>query len=125
MKISEATVRIRLKRSLDEGFIKIVAVGNPFKLGFQIAGKIDMRIDIKRADEIIEKLKNIRRLHYVAHTTGATDVTADFSVESREELHHLLYEELGKIDGIRSTETSLMIQYVKDEYDWGTAYDFE
>jgi Lrp/AsnC family transcriptional regulator for asnA, asnC and gidA len=84
-----------------------------------------MRIDIKRADEIIEQLKNIGRLHYVAHTTGATDVTADFNVESREELHNLLYEELGKIDGIRSTEASVMIQYVKDEYDWGTAYDLE
>ena len=102
-----------------------MAVGNPFMLGFQIAGKIDMRIDIRHADEIMEKLKDIKKLHYVAQTTGASDVTADFNVRSREELHQLLFEELGKIDGIRSTETSLMIQYVKDEYDWGTAYDLE
>ena len=29
--ISEATVRNRLKRLIDEGYIQIVAVGNPFK----------------------------------------------------------------------------------------------
>ena len=39
--ISEATVRSRLKRLIDEEFIQIVAVSNPFKLGFEIAGESD------------------------------------------------------------------------------------
>ena len=84
-----------------------------------------MRIDIKHGAEIIEELKKIKRLHYLVQTTGATDITADFIVRSREELHSLLFEQIGQIDGIKSTETSLMIQYVKDQYDWGTAYDAE
>ena len=36
--ISEATVRTRLKRLLGEEYIQIVAVSDPFKLGFEMAG---------------------------------------------------------------------------------------
>ncbi|MGD8392813.1 MAG: winged helix-turn-helix transcriptional regulator, partial [Desulfobacterales bacterium] len=32
--ISEATVRSRLNRLIEEGYIQIVAVSNPIKLGF-------------------------------------------------------------------------------------------
>ncbi len=41
LNVSEATVRIRLKRLLDEEYIQIVAVSNPFMLGYEITGDQD------------------------------------------------------------------------------------
>ena len=43
--ISEATVRNRIQRLIQEGIIQVVAVGNPFKLGFGIVGTIKINID--------------------------------------------------------------------------------
>ena len=43
--VSEATVRARLNRLIDEEYIQIVAVGNPIKLGFDIVGMIRFEID--------------------------------------------------------------------------------
>src|SRR5210317_1220374 len=51
--ISEFTVRRRLKRLLDTGTIRIVAVANPIDLGFEIAGNLKIKIDLKKADQVL------------------------------------------------------------------------
>ena len=121
--ISEFTVRRRLKRLLDEGIIRIVAVADPIDLGFEIAGNLKIRIDLKKTDRVLEQLKEIDSLIWVALTTGGADVDADFIVRSLKEFQELIFKRISKIDGVLSTETSLMVKLVKDTSDWGTAWD--
>jgi Lrp/AsnC family transcriptional regulator for asnA, asnC and gidA len=121
--ISEFTVRRRLKRLLDTGIIRIVAVADPIDLGFEIAGNLKIRIDLKKTDRVLEALKEIDSLTWVALTTGGTDVDADFVARSLKEFQELIFKKISRIDGVLSTETSLMVDLVKDAYDWGTAWD--
>jgi Lrp/AsnC family transcriptional regulator for asnA, asnC and gidA len=121
--ISEFTVRRRMKRLLDSGVIKIVAVANPIDLGFEIAGNLKIKIDLKKTDPVLKKLKTIDSLIWVALTTGGTDIDVDFVTRSLKEFHELIFKKISKIDGVISTETSLMVDLVKDEYAWGTAWD--
>jgi len=121
--ISEFTVRRRLKKLLDSGIIKIVAVANPIDLGFEIAGNLKIKIDLKKADAVLKKLRKIDSLIWVALTTGGTDIDVDFVARSLSEFHELIFKKISKIDGVISTETSLMVDLVKDEYAWGTAWD--
>jgi Lrp/AsnC family transcriptional regulator for asnA, asnC and gidA len=121
--ISEFTVRRRMKRLLDSAVIKIVAVANPIDLGFEIAGNLKIKIDLKKADQVLKKLKKIDSLIWVALTTGGTDIDADFVTRSLKDFHELIFKIISKIDGVQSLETSLMVDLVKDEYAWGTAWD--
>ncbi len=121
--ISEYTVRRRMKRLIDSGIIRIVAVASPIDLGFEIAGNLKIRIDLKKTERVLENLKKIDSLIYVALTTGGTDVDADFIVRSLKEFHDLIVKQICKIDGVLSTETSLLVDIVKDKYDWGTGWD--
>jgi len=121
--ISEYTVRKRLKRLLDNETIKIVAVANPIDLGFEIAGNLKIKIDLKKTDQVLENLKKIDSLIWVALTTGGTDIDVDFIVRSLKEFQDLIFNKISRIDGVLSTETSLMVDLVKDKYDWGTAFD--
>ena len=121
--ISEFTVRRRMKRLLDSGVIKIVAVANPIDLGFEIVGNLKIKIDLKKADQVLEKLKKIDSLIWVALTTGGTDIDVDFVARSLKEFQELIFKKISKIDGVLSTETSLMVDLVKDEHAWGTAWD--
>lgn len=123
LEISEFTVRRRLKRLLDEGIIRIVAVADPIDLGFEIAGNLKIHIDLKKTDRVLEQLKKIDALIWVALTTGGTDVDADFVARSLKEFQDLIFKRISQIDGVLSTETSLMVDLVKDTYDWGTAWD--
>ena len=119
--IAESTVRTRLKRLIDNKLVQIVAVSNPFDLGFQVAGNFKISIDLKKKDAIMKELVGIKELWYVVLTTGGTDVDADFIVSSFEDLESLIFEKINKIDGINKIETSLIMQYGKHKFDWGTA----
>lgn len=121
--ISEATVRTRLNRLIEEEYIQIVAVSNPIKLGFEIVGIIRVYADVKKMEHIIKELKKLKALWSIVHTTGGTGMDAEFVVKSLDELNELIFEKIYKIDGILRTETSLITKYIKRDYDWGTALD--
>ena len=119
--MSEATVRTRLNRLIQEEYIQIVAVSNPIKLGFKIVGNIRIHVEIKKMDRIIRELKKLKPLWFVVQTTGGTGIDTEFVVKSLDELNDLIFEKINKIDGIIKTETSLFLKYIKRQYDWGTA----
>lgn len=121
--ISEYTVRTRLKKILDSGIIRIVARANPIDLGFALSGNLKIRIDLKKTKHVLEKLSDIDELVWIALTTGSTDLDVDFAVRSMRELQSLIFDKISNIEGVLSTETSLMVDLVKDKNDYGTAWD--
>ena len=121
--LSEATVRTRLNRLIKDKFIQIVAVSNPIKLGFKIVGNIRIHVEIKKMDRIIKELKNLKPLWFIVQTTGGTGIDTEFVVKSLDELNKLIFEKINKIDGVIKTDTSLFLNYIKRQYDWGTALD--
>jgi Lrp/AsnC family transcriptional regulator for asnA, asnC and gidA len=123
MGISEATVRTRLNRLIKEELIQIVAVSNPLKLGFKIVGRIQIHVDVKKMDSIIEALKALKPLWFIVQTTGGTGIDTEFVVKDLDELNHLILEKINRIDGVLRTETEMFLNYIKRQYDWGTALD--
>ncbi len=119
--LSEATVRTRLNRLIEEKYIQIVAVSDPIKLGFDIVGNIRIHVEIKKMEKIIRELKKLKPLWFIVQTTGGTGIDTEFVVKSLDELNELIFEKINKIDGIIKTETSLFLKYIKRQYDWGTA----
>jgi len=121
--LSEATVRTRLNRLINDEFIQIVAVSNPIKLGFKIVGNIRIHVEIKKMEKIIKELKKLKPLWFIVQTTGGTGIDTEFVVKSLDELNELIFDKINKIDGIVRTDTSLFLNYIKRNYDWGTALD--
>ena len=117
--VSEATVRYRLKKLIDGGFIQIVAAGNPIKLGFGIAANIGVYTERLHIEAIITELKKIRRLSYIAQMTGEPTIELETFVESIDDLHQLL-SQIESIKGIKSIETSFIRRIIRERYDWGT-----
>jgi Lrp/AsnC family transcriptional regulator for asnA, asnC and gidA len=125
LNISETTARSRLKRLIDSKIISIVAASNPIGLGFEIIGSLKLSIDLKKKDQILEGLKKIDALNYIALTTGGTDIDVEFVARSLIEFKTLIFEKICQIDGVKSAETSLIVEIVKDTWDYGTAWDLK
>jgi len=123
LNISETTARSRLKRLMDSGIINIVAVSNPIKLGFEIVGSLKLSVDLKKKDLIMEDLKKIDSLNYIALTTGGTDIEIEFIARSLAEFKILIFEKICGIEGVHSAHTALIVDIVKDTWDYGTAWD--
>jgi len=83
--LSEATVRTRLNRLIQDEFIQIVAVSNPIKLGFKIVGNIRIHVEIKKMDKIIKELKKLKPLWFIVQTTSGTGIDTEFVVKSLDE----------------------------------------
>ena len=123
LNISETTARSRLKRLINEEIIQVVAVSNPIRLGFEIIGNIKLSIDLKKKDAILRSLKEMDALNYVALTTGGNDIDIEFIAGSLSEFKTLIFENISQIDGVHSVETSLIVEIIKDKWDYGTAWD--
>ena len=121
--VSEATVRNRLKRLIEESYIQIVAVGNPFKLGFNVTGDLYIHAEMKKISRVIEELKKFQELWYIVMTTGETNINAEFVVKDFEDLNNLIINKISKIDGVVKTEVSVIMKYEKRAYDFGTPLD--
>ena len=120
---TEATVRNRLQRLIKNKVIKIVAIGNPHLLGFEIVGNIKIDIKLEKVDSIIEQLKKFDEIWYIALLSGDSDLDVEFKVKSFKHLKDLLYNKINKIDGIVRTHTSFLLERIKDSYEWGTALE--
>ena len=121
--ISETTARTRLKRLIQDEVINVVAVSNPIRLGFEIIGNLKLSINLKKKDAILAELKKLDQLNYIALTTGGTDLDVEFIARSLDEFKSLVFEKVSRIDGVRSLQTSLIVEIVKDTWDFGTAWD--
>ncbi len=121
--ISESTVRLRLKRLIEEEIVQIVAVSNPFKLGFKLTGNIYIDVEMKKIHSVLEKLKTLKGLWYIILTTGISNINAEFIVKDQDELNDLIYNKISKIDGITKLETSIIMKFEKRNYEYGTAVE--
>jgi Lrp/AsnC family transcriptional regulator for asnA, asnC and gidA len=118
--VSEATVRYRLKKLIDGGFIQIVAAGNPIKLGFGIAANIGVYTESLHIEEIIAELKKLKRLSYIAQMTSEPTIELETFVESIEELHQLLSQIESHPGHQIHRNVSFIRRIIRERYDWGT-----
>ena len=118
--IAESTVRSRLDRLLKNKIIRLVAVSDPFVLGFEYAGNLKIHVDYRKVDSVIQKLKEMDEIWYAVLTTGNADIDADFIVKSRSEVRDLIYGKINKIDGVLRIDASMIIEFIKRKYTWGT-----
>jgi Lrp/AsnC family transcriptional regulator for asnA, asnC and gidA len=95
-------------------------VSNPMKLGFGVIGSIRIDADINKVVHITRELEKLKPIWFIVHTTGDSDIYTEFLVKSLDELNELIFEKISRIDGIIRTNTSIIIKFIKRNYQWGT-----
>jgi Lrp/AsnC family transcriptional regulator, regulator for asnA, asnC and gidA len=117
--VSEAAVRARTNRLVERGFLQIVGVADPEKLGFQQA-LIGVRCEPGKLLEVAESLAELPEVDYVVVTAGRFDILIEAVAEDNEGLLHFLNDRLQRIGGVRETETFTYLRLVKQTYQFGT-----
>ena len=88
--VTEGTVRRRLKRLMDEGFIKIVALVDPRPMGYKSEALIGIQAEPQMIDEVAEAIAELNEVSWLVVTTGGYDIFAWVAVASSEELGSFL-----------------------------------
>lgn len=116
--VSEGTIRKRVKRLEETGVMKTMGVTDPLKMGLDTVAFIWFKIDRHYMDAVIAALNDLEAIRYLVVTTGGHDLVAMVVLSNRTKLVTLLNEQLANIEGIISTETSIVLQIHKQIYDW-------
>ena len=116
--LSEAAVRLRVQKMIEDDLVQIVAVTNPMELGFNRQAMIGITTN-GDIEYVADHLKQIPQIDYVVITTGRFDILAEVICENDESMLQLVNREIRNIDGIDHTELFTYMRLVSQRYDWG------
>ena len=111
--VSEGTVRRRLRMLIEGGVIHVNVSLDPVKMGLTTEAIIGLEVDPDKMDPVCASLADFDDIGYVTLTTGAVDVFAWGRFSSTESLGLFLRSKVGKIPGVRRTETYMCISVRK------------
>jgi len=112
LNVSDGTIRFRVNRMIKANIIKISALVNPFIFKHSIAALIRMQLEKRNHIEAMEKISRLKGVVSVCNATGSYDLFVEVLLQSRDELNKFLVEDLSKIEGIKSTETSVYLDAI-------------
>ncbi|WP_327293161.1 Lrp/AsnC family transcriptional regulator [Streptomyces sp. NBC_01198] len=117
--LSEAAVRQRVQKLLDQGVMQIVAVTDPLTVGFRRQAMVGITVagDI---DPVAEALAALDEVEYVVITAGSFDLLAEIVCEDDDHLLELINKRIRALPGVRSTESFVYLKLRKQTYTWGT-----
>jgi len=117
--VSEAAVRARTNRLMERGVLQIVGVADPLKLGYDQMAMIGVRCDGVHLMAAAEAIARLPEVIYVVATAGTYDLLVEAVCADSEALLAFLTEQLGRVEGVRSTETFIYLRIIKQSYQWG------
>lgn len=116
--VSARTVTNRIDALIREGIINIRAIINPEIVGYGVLADVFIETEPGRLREVAERVAEFYQVSYVACATGDTDVIISVRARTIEELYDFVIEVLGKIPGVRQTQTFLLPLKLKNIASW-------
>jgi Lrp/AsnC family transcriptional regulator for asnA, asnC and gidA len=116
VKVSEGTVRRRLKKLTSEKTIDIVTVQDPQKMGYQSEVLIGMQVEPDMLEEVAARMAEFKFTTLVSITTGTYDIFAWATLPDAETLGEFIRDHVGKTPGVQRTETFVSLGVRKRTY---------
>ena len=120
VKRTEVTVRRRVKRLKDEGYIKrFTVVLDPLKIGKSIRAIIRVKTVMKHATAVSKKLSKFKEVNEAYFLDGACGLIMMVTVNDLTELYQFLETRLGTVEGLGDAETCIVLEEIKSAFSDG------
>ena len=104
--VNSSVIYSRIKRLVKRKLIeRFTIVVNDAELGFSVKALTGINMDSKKRDHIIEELFKIDGVREIAEVTGRFDILVTMYSKSLEQMHKIVSEKIGRIDGVQSSES--------------------
>ena len=101
----------RIKRLVRKKLIKKFTIEiDDSLLGIGVKASVGINRDPKFKTQIQKKLLEISEVISISEVTGRFDIMIQVYAQDLEELHTIVIEKIGKIDGIQNSETFVELQ---------------
>ena len=104
--VNSSVVYSRIKRLVKKKLIqRFTIVVNDLELGYEVKALTGINMNSKKRDHIIEELFKIDGVREVAEVTGRFDILVTMYSKSLDQMHKMVSERIGRIEGIQSSES--------------------
>ena len=104
--VNSSVVYSRIKRLVKRKLIQRFTIDvNDAELGYEVKALTGINIDTKQRDNVIEQLFNIDGVREVAEVTGRFDILVTMYSRSLDQMHQMVSEKIGRVEGIQSSES--------------------
>jgi len=114
--VSPGMIRQRYNKLAETGFLKVVAITNPLRMGLKTMAMIGIRVDGDKMLQVAEKIAAFDEVVYIVIVSGRYDILAEVFCRDHAEMLTFLTEKLSAIDGVRETESFMHLKIVKEIY---------
>ena len=114
--IAEGTVRLRANRLTRSGALTVVAIADPFRLGYRVLAFSLLNVLPDRQQAVIDALVSWDEVTYISSCTGRADLYAQLVCRDHDHLWELLYERMPAVGGITASETFMELKMHKVSY---------
>lgn len=120
--INASVVYSRIKRLLKRGLIKkFTIIINDEALGFSVRALTGINMDSKLRDNVLNELFKIPEVREIAEVTGRFDILVTMTARSLDEIHQLISEKVGHVEGVQKTETFIEMRKTAREIIYPTS----
>lgn len=114
--VSPGMIRMRYNRMVEMGYLKVVAITNPLRMGYEAMAMIGIRTEGKRMLEVAEQVAGFDEVIYLVVTSGRFDIMVEVVCRDHADLLRFITEKLYSIEGVRDSESFLQLKNVKEVY---------
>ena len=114
--VSPGMIRQRYGRLVEQGYLKVVAITNPLRMGYKTMAMIGIRADGSKLLAVAEKISKLDEVIYIVICSGRFDIFAEVICRDHEDLLRFITEELSTIDGVRESESFMHLKIIKEVY---------
>lgn len=117
--LSEAAVRQRVQKLLEQDAVRIVAVADPLTAGFLRQAMVGITAD-GDVEPVADALAGLDEVGRVAVTAGSFDLLAEVVCRDDAHLLELVTKRIRALPGVRATESFVYLKLRKQTCAWGT-----
>ncbi len=116
--ISARTVTNRIDTLTEHDIINIRSIVDPEVVGYRVLADVFIEVEPGELRSVAERLAEFPQISYVACAIGDPDVIISVRAGNIKELYNFVIEVLGKIPGIRHTQTYILPLIIKENATW-------
>src|ERR1044071_5351419 len=114
--VSPGMIRQRYTRLVEQGYLKIVAVTNPLRMGYKTMAMIGIRVEGSKLLSVADKISKLDEVIYMVISSGRFDIFAEVVCRDHGDLLRFITEKLSTIEGVRESESFMHLKIVKEVY---------
>ena len=114
--VSAGMIRLRYNRLVEQGYLRVVAITNPLRMGYKSMAMIGLHVDGSKLLEVAEKVAKLDEVVYLVVSSGRFDLFAEVVCRDHDHLLDFITSKLSIIEGVRDSESFMHLKIAKEIY---------